>query len=194
MRFPPGSGSRRFQGAAPPVDPNAPPTDAAAPPVDPNAPPTDAAAPAPAPAPMADPAAAAPAPAQAPVAEPGVGTPLAADPFAAPAEPEARATLENLSEAQAIARQQLVSDVRQRILAARALVNSAQPEAALNALKLAQNVVRSAADVDEAARIALDRELQADILSTVRAEERIVQDRAESLRLQAAAEQQVPRA
>jgi tetratricopeptide (TPR) repeat protein len=145
--------------------------------------------PAPAPEPAPAPA---PEPAPAPAAEPIPAENVPPAPAPPPAvEPESRATIENLSGAQAIARQQLVSDIRQRIAAARSLLNSGQPEAALNALKLAQNIVRSAVDVDEAARAALDRELQADILGTVRAEERIVLDRAEALRLESAAQQQV---
>ena len=54
-----------------------------------------------------------------------------------------------------------------------------------------RSVVRSADQVSEGVRTSLDRELQTHILSTIRAEERIVQDRAERLRVQAAAEQQV---
>ncbi len=121
--------------------------------------------------------------------EAAAGVPAA--PPAAPVERQAQATLENAQESEDIQRQQLTADVRQRIQAARDLINGGQPEAALNALRLAQTVVRSAETVDEATRNALDRELQANILSTVRAEERIVQDRAEHLRLQASAEQQV---
>jgi hypothetical protein len=121
--------------------------------------------------------------------EAAAGVPAA--PPAAPVERQAQATLENAQESENIQRQQLTNDVRQRIQAARDLINGGQPEAALNALRLAQTVVRSAETVDEATRNALDRELQANILSTVRAEERIVQDRAEHLRLQASAEQQV---
>ena len=109
---------------------------------------------------------------------------------AAPVEREAQATLENARHYEDIQRQELTANVRRRIQAARDLINGGQPEAALNALRLAQTVVRAAETVDEATRNALDRELQADILATVRAEERIVQDRAEALRRQAAAEQQ----
>jgi tetratricopeptide (TPR) repeat protein len=121
--------------------------------------------------------------------EAAAGVPAA--PPAAPVERQAQATLENAQESENIQRQQLTNDVRQRIQAARDLINGGQPEAALNALRLAQTVVRSAETVDEATRNALDRELQANILSTVRAEERIVQERAEHLRLQASAEQRV---
>jgi hypothetical protein len=102
----------------------------------------------------------------------------------------ASATIENAATSAALVRQQLTAEVQQRLQGARALVDSGQPEAALSALKLAQNTVRSAADVDEATRSRLDRALQAGVLATVRAQERIEQDRAEDLRLEAAAEQQ----
>ncbi len=85
----------------------------------------------------------------------------------------------------------MTASIRERIQAARNLVNNGQPEAAINTLKLAQNLLRSSPDIDDAAKNSLDRELQADILSTVRAEERIVQDRAQAMRLQSSAEQQV---
>src|SRR2546429_103998 len=82
-----------------------------------------------------------------------------------------------------VARQQLTSDVEQRRQAARAQVAAGQPEAALNNLRLAQNVVRSATNVPENARRALDQRIQAQILNTVRDEERIVSERAERQRL-----------
>jgi len=144
-------------------DPAAPPTDPSVPAAEPTAPPADVP---PEPAPVVEPA--------------------PADTGRAPG-----ATLENLDQMERVAGERLAADIRQRLQDARSLVNSGQPEAALNSLKLAQNVVRSSTEVDEAARNALDRELQAAILSTVRAEERIVQDRAESLRLEAAAEQRI---
>jgi hypothetical protein len=59
----------------------------------------------------------------------------------------------------------------------------------LNALRLTQNVVRSATDVSDADRAKLDRRIQAQLLSTVQAEERIVADRAERIRLDSAAAQ-----
>jgi hypothetical protein len=107
------------------------------------------------------------------------------------APPPHSATIENAAASAALLRQQLAADVQQRMQGARALVDSGQPEAALSALKLAQSVVRSAADVDESTRASLDRALQASILATVRAQERIEQDRAEELRREAAAEQRL---
>ena len=145
--------------------------------------PADAPAPAPA---LTAPAIEAPVP---PEPEPSALVPPPAPTPAA--DREAQATLENAARLDGIIRQQLVADIRERIQAARNFLNAGQPEAALSGLRLAQTVVRSAENADEATRNALDRELQANILGTVRAEERIVQDRAEALRRQASAEQQV---
>ncbi len=103
------------------------------------------------------------------------GTPAALSPPvpAVPASP--RATLEESLAAENIARQQLTNDVEQRIQNARALLNQGLPEAALNALRLTQNVVRSATNVGEPDRAKLDRRIQAQMMATVQAEERIVQ-------------------
>lgn len=157
-----------------------------------------AAAPAPArrapvPAPADRPAApaegAAPAARPAPPPAPGVQG-AEAD---APATPEARvpqATIENQQRLENVRRQQLTADIEERLQRARDLENAGQPEAALDALRLAQNVVRSEEGVGEGVRQALDRRIQAQILSTARAEERIVAQRAEALRLAAASESQ----
>src|SRR5690242_20558383 len=113
-------------------------------------------------------------------------------PPAVEAAPRAKpASLEETSRVAEVVRQQPVADVDQRLQAARDLTAAGQPEAALDALRLAQTVARSATDVPDDLRAALDRRIQAQILSTVRAEERIVQERAERLRLDAAAEQRV---
>ncbi len=92
---------------------------------------------------------------------------------------------------QEIFRQQVTADVNQRLQAARALVAVGRPEAALQALRLAQMAVRSALASDQEARDALDRRIQAAIMATVKDEERIALERAERLRLEAAAGQQV---
>ena len=102
---------------------------------------------------------------------------------------DTKATLEQSEAAENIARQQLTNNVEQRIQNAQALLRQGQPEAALNALRLTQNVVRSATDVPEADRAKLDRRIQAQLLATVQAEERVVSDRAERVRLDSAAEQ-----
>ena len=94
-----------------------------------------------------------------------------------------------IAAAENIARQQLTNDVEQRIQSARALLKQDQPEAALNALRLTQNVVRSATNVPEDDRTKLDRRIQAQMIATVQAEERIVAERADASRLEAAAEQ-----
>ncbi|MBV8315519.1 MAG: hypothetical protein JOZ53_11330 [Planctomycetaceae bacterium] len=126
-----------------------------------------------------------------PAEEPILGVPAPAAEGVPAVERPAQATLEEASRMMDVLRQQLTSDIRQRQQEALNLVNSGQPEAALNTLRLAQTVVRSATDVDEPTRNALDRALQAQILGTVRAEERITQDRAEALRRAASAEQQL---
>jgi hypothetical protein len=102
-----------------------------------------------------------------------------------------QATIEGADRAVSLLRQQLSDDVRQRLQEARNLVNNGQPEAALAVLRLVQTLVRGADQVDAATRDALDRQIQAQYMSTVRAEERIVSGRAERLRLAAAGEQQL---
>jgi tetratricopeptide (TPR) repeat protein len=114
----------------------------------------------------------------------------AASPLNQPATlPDTRATLEQSEAAENLTRQQLTNDVEQRLQAANELMRMGQPEAALNALRLTLNVVRSATNVPEADRLRLDRRIQSQLISTVQAEERIVGERAERLRLEAAAEQ-----
>src|SRR4051812_18455604 len=69
--------------------------------------------------------------------------------------PRPQATLEEAARVAEVVRQQLVHDVDQRLQAAADLVNDKRPEAALNALRLAQTVVRSATDVAADVRDAL---------------------------------------
>jgi len=157
-------------------------------PVQPPAAPTT---PPPAPA-VTAPAAGVPAPAG--NAQPTPGIPVVPAPAAATADQPAtgagaHATLEESDREDNIARQQLTSDVEQRLQAARSLVGSGQPAAALTNLRLAQNYVRSATNVPESVRSALDKRIQAQLLTTVRDEERIVAERAEQQRLLAASEQ-----
>ena len=68
-------------------------------------------------------------------------------------------------------------------------MNQNQPEAAMNALRLALNVIRSATDVSEDVRTKLERRVQAQLMSVAQAEERVVAERAERTRLDSAAEQ-----
>ncbi|OJW19581.1 MAG: hypothetical protein BGO49_14085 [Planctomycetales bacterium 71-10] len=110
-------------------------------------------------------------------------------PPAPDAGPNNRATLEESERADAIAQQQLTSDVRQRMTAAREQANKGQIEAALDANRLARNVVQSATNVPESVRNQLLRELQAQSLDLLRNEERIVNERIERQRLESAAEQ-----
>jgi len=154
-------------------------------------PPAAPTTPPPAPA-VTAPAASVPAPAG--NGQPTPGIPVVPAPAAATADQPAtgagaHATLEESDREDNIARQQLTSDVEQRLQAARSLVGSGQPEAALTNLRLAQNYVRSATNVPESVRSALDKRIQAQLLTTVRDEERIVAERAEQQRLLAASEQ-----
>jgi hypothetical protein len=102
-----------------------------------------------------------------------------------------QATLENVAAETRVREQQFRADISERLQAARTLVEQGQPESALTTLRLAQSVVRTASDIAEDVRKPLERQIEAQILSTVRSEERIVQERAESLRMEAAAEQRV---
>ena len=122
--------------------------------------------------------------------EPADAQAPAAPPLDQPATlPDTGATLEQTEAAESLTRQQLTNDVEQRLQAANELLRMGQPEAALNVLRLTQNLVRSATNVPEADRLRLDRRIQSQLISTVQAEERIVAGRAEHLRLDAAAEQ-----
>jgi hypothetical protein len=127
-------------------------------------------------------------------APPPVTPPVPPTGVEAPA-PEARAlpgqaTLEEAARREDVSRQQFINDIRERLQAARQLTDSGQPEAALNALRLALDVVRSSDLIDAATKSRLDREIQTAILSSSRAEEMIVAQRAERLRLEASATQQ----
>ncbi len=113
----------------------------------------------------------------------------AADQPAAATPADVQATLEQTQASENLARQQLTNDVEQRLQRARELMDARQPEAALNLLRLTLNVVRSAASVPEGDRGKLERRIQAQMISTQQAEERVVADRAEQLRLESAAEQ-----
>ena len=151
-----------------------------------------------------------PADAQTPPATPAApapGLPGVADPGQVPADdpgprptsrcrrvPETRATIEQTQAAELLARQQLTNDVEQRLQTRqRAAAIRISPRPPSTPLRLAQNLVRSATNVAEADRAGLDRRIQAQMISTVQAEERIVGERAERQRLEAAAEQRHPR-
>ena len=103
--------------------------------------------------------------------------------------PPLSATIEESEREDNVQRQQLTNDVEQRLQSARSQVAAGQPEAALTNLRLAQNLVRSATNVPEEVRKTLDRRIQAQLQNTVRDEERIVGERAEQLRVAAAADQ-----
>jgi hypothetical protein len=103
--------------------------------------------------------------------------------------PPPLATIENAAARADLLRQRLTSDVGQRLLAARDLLNANRPQEAIDALRLTQAAVRAALEVDEAVREALDRQVQAQLIAAVRAEERIDLERAQVRQLEAAAEQ-----
>ncbi len=116
----------------------------------------------------------------------------AADAIPADGKPrEAHATLEEDERLAEVRRQQLVTDVEQRLQLAHDLVAKGEPAGALNTLRLAQSLVRSSQQVPKATIDDLSRRIEAQILSTVRAEERIDAQRAEALRKEALAEQQL---
>jgi hypothetical protein len=104
--------------------------------------------------------------------------------------PPLAATIAGAAASEALQRQQLTADVAVRLQAARVLASEGRPAAALDALRLAQVVVRSAAGVDEITRAALDRQISTAIMAAVRDEERVNQERAERIRRAAAAGQQ----
>jgi hypothetical protein len=122
--------------------------------------------------------------------QPGAaGQPATPPAPAADQPPPPKATIEEAQASENIARQQLTGEVEQRLQNARAMLNQGRPEDALAALRLTQNVVRSATNVAEEERNKLDRRIQSQLLATYQAEERIVGERAEHQRLEAAAEQ-----
>ncbi|MBX6316690.1 MAG: hypothetical protein IRY99_27815, partial [Isosphaeraceae bacterium] len=126
--------------------------------------------------------------------EPAAEQPPASAPEAAPAEAEPApaapaATLERAEELQRVREQRLVSDIRDRLRRAQDLLNAGDPAAALNVLRLGLSAVQAEDQVPEATRVALTRQLQAQIQATVRREEQLELDRAEQMRLAAAAAQ-----
>ena len=98
------------------------------------------------------------------------------------------ATLENVDQLEAVRNQQFAAEIRQKQQNARNYLNRNNPEAALNELRQAQNAVRSAADIPESARVKLEREIEASILSATRDEERILERQAEDARRAAVTE------
>ncbi|MFM1801993.1 MAG: hypothetical protein RJA81_1345 [Planctomycetota bacterium] len=104
------------------------------------------------------------------------------------AEQTRAATLENVSQIEAVRNQQFAGEIRAKQQLARDYLNRSNPEAAINELHQAQNMVRSSTDITEALRVKLDRELQASILTATREEERILERLAEDARQGAIAE------
>ena len=87
-------------------------------------------------------------------------SPPAPSPASQPTAPDTRATIELTQAVEALARQQLANDVEARIQTARELVNAGHPAAAVNSLRLARNLVRSATNVAEGVRLSLDERIQ----------------------------------
>ena len=103
---------------------------------------------------------------------------------------QATATLEESARLENVYRQQLGDDVGQRLQQARDQLAAGNPEASISTLRLLQNMIRSADQVDETTKKQLDQRVQAQLLSTVRREESVVAERAERMRMSAASEQQ----
>ena len=119
------------------------PGDTPAPP-EPTTPPAEGATEAPAPAP-------APAPADVPATPPG-------------------ATIERAEQLERVMVQRLTAATRERIQAARDLLNAERPEEALTTLRLALAAVQADEQVPEAVKQQLARELQVHVQATVRRE------------------------
>jgi hypothetical protein len=90
-----------------------------------------------------------------------------------------------------VRRQQFVADVEGRLLRAHEELGRANAAAALDTLRLALSVVRSAEGIPRPTRDALDRRVQAEVLAAVRAEERIDAEHAEARRKEALGEEQL---
>ncbi|MFM7129164.1 MAG: hypothetical protein ACKO0V_07380, partial [bacterium] len=104
------------------------------------------------------------------------------------AEQPRAATIENLKQIEAVANQQFAAEVRMKQQAARNLLNQNNPEAALNELHQAMNMVVSAPDVSEEVKAKLKRELEASILTATREEETILERQADQARRAAIAD------
>ena len=104
------------------------------------------------------------------------------------AEQPRAATIENLKQIESVANQQFAAEVRMKQQAARNLLNQNNPEAALNELHQAMNMVASAPDVSEEVKAKLKRELEASILTATREEETILERQADQARRAAIAD------
>ena len=95
-----------------------------------------------------------------------------------PPPDDVKATLEKTQAAENITRQELTDNIEQRLKTAQRLMNQNQPEAAMNALRLGLNVIRSSPEVSEDVRTNLESRVQAQLMSVAQAEERVVAERA----------------
>lgn len=98
-------------------------------------------------------------------------------------------TIEGAAEAERIVAQRRRAEVSEREARARDLLNQGDAESALNVLRLALSAVQGDAQLPEADRLRLTRELQARLQDAVRKEEQIESARAEDQRLTAATAQ-----
>ena len=137
----------------------------------------------------------APAPDMAPPAAAGTTAPAMAPPAAdgaaiqiTPANPAGVPELSSLDrqdQLNSVAREAFVTDVRQRLQAARDLSNAGNPDAALNGLRNVLTIVQSGTALPEDTRRRLENEVRNSIGATERLEERSNLERAEQYRLYA---------
>jgi tetratricopeptide (TPR) repeat protein len=103
---------------------------------------------------------------------------------------DAAASIERARQLQQVVEQQLNSDIRGRIDQARGLMRQNQPEAAEQVLRLALTALDSADQVSPATVEQLRRELQVELLSTIRRSEELANRQAELIRLESAAQRE----
>ncbi len=106
-------------------------------------------------------------------------------PAATPAGVAELSPLERQAQLNAVAQEAFVTEVRQRLQAARDLSNAGNPDAALAELRTALTVVQGGTGLPEASRRRLENEVRNAIGATERLEERSNLERAEQYRLSA---------
>jgi len=125
------------------------------------------------------------APVPAPTGDPAAPAPDMAPPAPAPTDAPEQSPLERQAQLGSVAKEALVTDIRQRLQAARDLTNSGSPDAALNSLRNALTIVQSGDALPEDTRRRLENEVRNAIGATERLEERFNLERAEQYRLSA---------
>jgi hypothetical protein len=114
--------------------------------------------------------------------DPAVTPPVPGTPAQAPGVPEP-SPLERQAQISAVQREAFVTEVRQRMQAARDMTNARNPEGALAALRDALTVVQSADNIPEDSRRRLENEVRNAIGATERLEERMTLEKAEQYRV-----------